>query len=143
MSYKVVKKNVFNYDIKRRLKSLKSSAKRRNLKVDIKVEEYKEWLKTGCSYCGKEVLSEKGYCLDRIDPKKDYYPDNIAVCCKRCNMAKGSMQHDEFFEFIFDVYDYTQQKLKNYEFLKKHMVQERKKLENSYSVKNSRNVNDL
>lgn len=98
-------------------------------------------IKIGCSYCGKDVLQEKGYCLDRVDSKKGYYPDNVCVCCKRCNMAKGSMTYSEFYQFIEDVYNFREN-VKNKLDLQK-LKKMRKCMESSTFVRNSRNVNDL
>ena len=34
--------------------------------------------------------------LDKIDPSKDYSPDNVQLLCWCVNRAKGAMSTDEF-----------------------------------------------
>lgn len=52
-----------------------------------------------CGYCGEPIewpspystgLSKFGYNLDRKDNKRGYTRDNVIVCCKTCNVAKGN-----------------------------------------------------
>lgn len=37
--------------------------------------------------------------VDRIDPKKDYIPDNIQLVCEGINFAKNRYSNEEFIEF--------------------------------------------
>lgn len=49
-----------------------------------------------CHYCGDSVSFKKysprsaAYRLDRKDNSKNYSTDNVVVCCKNCNYAKGA-----------------------------------------------------
>lgn len=91
-------------DIKRRIYKLKYSAKKRGLKVRLMEYEYENLLNLGCHYCGKELVSESGYCLDRINSKKGYTLHNVVPCCKTCNMAKGTMDFNTFVDWIERAY---------------------------------------
>ena len=83
-------------NIKTRISKLKSSAKSRGLAVNLMDYEYESLLSLGCHYCGKDVLEENGYCLDRIDSNKGYYLHNVVGCCKICNRAKSDMEFSQF-----------------------------------------------
>lgn len=90
--------------INTRISKLKSSARQRGIKVRLMDYEYEALLSVGCMYCGKELLSENGTCLDRIDSDKDYTLHNVTPCCKRCNMAKNDMELSEFINWIERAY---------------------------------------
>jgi hypothetical protein len=52
---------------------------------------------THCHYCNADIKwaeyclgkNGSGYNLDRKDNDKGYVADNVVVCCKKCNQAKG------------------------------------------------------
>lgn len=87
-----------------RIKKLKYSAKDRGLEVRLMDYEYENLLNLGCHYCGKDVLKENGYCLDRIDNDKGYTLFNCVACCKVCNRAKSTMSFGEFTDWISKAY---------------------------------------
>lgn len=69
--------------------------------VHITYEQYAELAKQKkCHYCDAEVVWSEyrrsgkkggsGSNLDRKDYRKGYSLDNVAVCCGRCNYAKGT-----------------------------------------------------
>lgn len=94
--------------IHQKLKSLKSSAKARGLNIKLSSHEYKLLLDGNCIYCGKNLHEENGYCLDRLDSNGDYTFNNLAGCCKVCNMAKGTMGFIEFYDWIKRVYSHQE-----------------------------------
>lgn len=62
----------------------------------------KELKKVGniCAYCGK-VLNEKKKTIDYILPIRaggKGYPNNIVICCRKCNTKKGDLDINTFFE---------------------------------------------
>lgn len=121
------------WHIKSKISKLRASARRRGLKVRLMEYEYESLLNLGCHYCGKEVLSENGYCLDRLDSKKDYFLHNCVACCKKCNFAKGSMGFIEFIEWIQKAYKHQQQ-----------ILETLKNLENTeYSYKQEKELHKL
>ena len=74
----------------------KADAKRRGLEFSV-TNEYLHsiWLK-GCSYCSKELLSEKGISADRLNNDLGYTEANIVPCCGTCNSIKSNiLTYDE------------------------------------------------
>jgi hypothetical protein len=72
---------------------------RNGRKCLLTYEEFVSFTKEDrCHYCHAKVTWAKhnvsrngsGYNLDRMDNNVIYTKDNCAVCCKRCNRAKGS-----------------------------------------------------
>lgn len=97
----------------------KHSAKKRNLEFGITQEELRAYTKQACHYCGAyessstthgngkvvtpETLENSRYHyngLDRVDSSKGYTPDNVVVCCKRCNWMKNDMTQPDFLSHI-------------------------------------------
>ncbi len=78
-----------------RLQQLRSSAKRRGYTCTITLGQMELLLARPCTYCGGH-LQETGGGLDRIDNTRGYETDNVAACCKICNMAKGTQTAAEF-----------------------------------------------
>ena len=102
----------------------KGSAKKRGLEFTITKEQLKVWTKQACVYCGdtesastthtsgkyiaKETLENSRYNyngLDRVDSSKGYTPDNVVVCCKRCNWMKNDMTQPDFLAHIKKIAD--------------------------------------
>ncbi len=81
------------------LKLLKKSARKRNILVDLTTEHYRNLLSLGCSYCGKDLSNENGYCLDRLDNDVGYTNYNCLPSCWDCNRAKGKMDFLSFIEW--------------------------------------------
>lgn len=74
------------------------AAKHRGIPADLTYEQFLIFTSiTSCHYCGEVVswkkydVSRRGhrYNLDRKDNGAPYTSDNLVVCCKRCNYAKG------------------------------------------------------
>lgn len=69
-----------------------------------------------CHYCGASpstiyAVTNAAYPfirngIDRANSDEGYTEENCVPCCKRCNMAKGVMNYDEFIEFVKAVYDH-------------------------------------
>lgn len=110
-------------------KLLLKSAKTRGIKVKLNIKHYEELLQLGCMYCGIDLESQNGYCLDRIDNSKGYLDDNVTPCCKDCNMAKGTRSAEEFVSWIKRASEFQNELFKNIP-----IIQEREviKLENKY-----------
>lgn len=77
---------------------LKHNAIKRNHELHISKEEYIEWFDNQpkiCVYCGVELVrgGDRMDCLsiDRKDNNRDYYLDNIVLCCYSCNIIKNNM----------------------------------------------------
>ena len=80
---------------------LNRTAKNRNHKVFITLEEYKPIADSPCHYCGGE-LPEFGAGIDRKDSKKDYTLENCVPCCSTCNDLKGHLlSYEEMVHIMF------------------------------------------
>jgi len=94
--------------------SMKSNARKRNLKWYLTEEQVACLTKQPCYYCGAEPSQVCGdekmngaYIyngLDRVDNEEGYTIDNVVPCCGACNWAKRSMTSNEFASWIVDVY---------------------------------------
>lgn len=82
-------KALYDRSSKGRFGSVKSVAKKRNIPVTITLLEYEQLGRKECFYC-KGILPETGGAVDRVDSSQGYTKDNLVLCCKRCNMVKGS-----------------------------------------------------
>ena len=54
-----------------------------------------------CHYCGKRLSPNSNWVLDHKIPIsamfEDFHnPDNLVVCCSRCNYEKGTQDYEEF-----------------------------------------------
>lgn len=89
-------------------------AKDRGYEFNLTIEHFRTLVSGDCHYCGnkpQQVILDsvkKGTYtyngIDRVDNTKGYEFDNVVTCCKICNMAKGTMSHNEFVEWIKTVY---------------------------------------
>lgn len=77
---------------------IKQSGKKREIGV-CSVEEFSEWWKNQsdcCFYCGEPFKEKAGHIeknsltIDRCNNKAGYFPENMVVCCYRCNQFKGN-----------------------------------------------------
>jgi 5-methylcytosine-specific restriction endonuclease McrA len=95
----------------------KYSAKTRNLTFALNEEDVREIAQKPCMYCGQldekcitysvyKKVRRKASGIDRLDNKRGYELDNVVPCCERCNMAKKTMDYQEFTTFIKDVYEH-------------------------------------
>ena len=72
--------------------------------VELTYEQFSAFTKiTECHYCEAAIAwrphyaGKGGYNLDRKDNLLGYTADNCVVCCKRCNLGKGSLfSYDEW-----------------------------------------------
>ena len=97
---------------------LKTRYMKRNLTCNIQLNNLLILFKKNCHYCGSEPSNIYHYKnkynkydflyngLDRIDSNKGYTIDNVVSCCKKCNIAKSSMEYDEFINYIKEVYEH-------------------------------------
>lgn len=74
----------------------KADSKRRKLEFALDFEWLKIFWQQGCTYCGKNLLLEKGISADRLDNELGYTITNIVPCCGTCNSIKSNiLTHDE------------------------------------------------
>jgi hypothetical protein len=87
----------------------KQSAKNRKYSFELTREQFKEFTKQNCFYCGCEPYKEfecagKGNFngnyvyngVDRADNSKGYTLENCVSCCEECNFMKRNLNKKEF-----------------------------------------------
>lgn len=123
----------------KKYKLLLKSAKERQLSVDLNLEHFRELLELGCMYCGEDLSTQNGYCLDRIDNSLGYTDSNVTPCCKICNMAKGTRTVEEFVEWINKASKFQSEKVETIQLMS---YKNYRKMENVYfnksKIKNSK-----
>jgi hypothetical protein len=82
--------------LKGRYKSLREGAAKREVPVELTVEEYSKIVKPNtCFYCSRG-LPEFGHGLDRKDNTIGYTTGNVVPCCRSCNHIKSdTLSFDE------------------------------------------------
>ncbi len=91
-----------------------SHARHRNLTFELTKDEFKNFTKQNCYYCGvepKQIQTSLGMNgeyiyngVDRIDSNLGYNMGNCVACCGRCNEAKMSENQTDFINWIEKVY---------------------------------------
>ncbi len=108
---RIIKYKAYNRTTEGRYSNFKSTAKARNLKVDITYDEHVALLAPNkCHYCSK-ALQETGSGLDRIDSNIGYLLSNVVPCCKICNVMKNNLETPEFLAHIEKIYKYQRKLL--------------------------------
>lgn len=86
----------------------KSRAKKRGYSFLLSEDEFRGLITKSCAYCATLPLSvcKRDYDsmlyngVDRIDNSLGYFPGNCVPCCRRCNLMKGTMSVQQFFDAI-------------------------------------------
>lgn len=73
------------------------------LKHDITYKNKKRFFKEGvnCAFCNDLAITNT-----KIDPYKEYAPDNVLPCCFICEKMKGSHSSEYFLAYCASVYEY-------------------------------------
>lgn len=111
-----------SFDVKTRLSMLRGSARKRGLNVNLDLNKYQALIDLGCTYCGKDLSNENGYCLDRLDSSKGYNLFNVVGCCKICNRAKSDMTVEAFIDMATRVSNHYQMMTKIFQELNKEGI---------------------
>lgn len=91
------------------LKTYKAGAKSRGLSWEISNDFFYAVTQKSCFYCGvppsRATRTVRGgefiyNGLDRPDNALGYVESNVVPCCSQCNMAKGTMNRDQFVEWL-------------------------------------------
>lgn len=85
----------------RRLLSIVSNAKGRNIPFLLTDKDVKDMLHQNCYYCGRPHANG----IDRVDSKGDYSLENCVPCCSICNIMKNKFDTKTFFEHIKLIYN--------------------------------------
>lgn len=101
--------------------SYKQRARRSNIHFELSFDECMYFFEKSCFYCGREPSNIKKARstestfiyngIDRVnnDRKAGYRLENIISCCARCNRAKGTMDFNEYLEFLTTSVNYIKQ----------------------------------
>lgn len=99
---------------------LRCRAKSRSIEWSLTKEEVYPLAQQPCYYCGAEPIQRfvntryNGFYvhngLDRIDSDKGYSIDNVVPSCAACNIAKGIMATEQFFNWVARVYDHNKKR---------------------------------
>ena len=92
------------YEPKYQFFSLKSSAKRRGLVVEIELDDFIKITKGLCEYCGE---INAGFGVDRVDSSIGYLKYNCVSCCSDCNFMKLSKTKQQFLEKVERIYKHN------------------------------------
>ena len=99
----------------------RAGAKKRDLGWRLTRKEFTLLIEQRCRYCGTDLSNKQrinGATLryngiDRLDSSKGYTLDNVAPCCKICNIAKQQASVDEFLFWVEKVYKYSVREIYN------------------------------
>jgi len=91
-------------------------AKKRELKFELTIDEFKDITSKECHYCGCPPIKErkgtpylkgfyKGNGVDRLLNNTGYILGNCVPCCEICNFMKRSMDKKEFIDHISKIVD--------------------------------------
>lgn len=90
--------------------SIVQRVKKKNIPLEITIDEYSNIIEANCYYCGAEPLLKRyaggiiwANGVDRIDSSIGYTLDNCVACCKKCNTMKMDMKVYDFFEQILKI----------------------------------------
>lgn len=79
-------------DLDGRYRDFKARAARLGRKFRMSKRTYKRMILDGCYYCGKELLTETGGSIDRVNnDNRGYTTQNSVACCKDCNYVKSKV----------------------------------------------------
>jgi len=97
---KTYKNNPEFFGIRHRYHRLKMNAYRRGISFDLIPNEFLHWYLANdkvCHYCGQKLVTNYAHkhtfnslTIDRRCSAIGYSINNIELCCRRCNMIKGS-----------------------------------------------------
>ena len=79
---------------------------------EIDYNRFVELTSQNCVYCHappRKTVHTRGHefnynGIDRMDNDEGYTEENIVPCCFICNKAKNNMTHQEFIDYLYDVW---------------------------------------
>lgn len=92
------------------ISSYRNLARKRGYRWELTDEEFFVLTKGNCFYCGNEpsYIQKTQYKtgtyiyngVDRKNNNEGYISENVVSCCRICNVAKGSMNVEEFIKWV-------------------------------------------
>ena len=95
--YKAKKR--YRHTVRGKYHAYKGRASFKGQEFNLSFEDFKRLVALNCCYCGEKVTG-----LDRIDSNKGYTLDNVAPCCKYCNIMKNDLTLEQFYDRISKIY---------------------------------------
>lgn len=111
---------------------LRKRANKRGFEWNISENEVKNLILSSCEYCGLEPgsicnplkwhgLSQRSQensqitrnGIDRVNPDKGYFTDNVVPCCKTCNTMKMALGLEAFLEHVHRIVEHQKSKIKS------------------------------
>ncbi len=99
------------------INSVRTSAKRREIHIDLTNEEIAMISSGNCHYCNcqpsLQTKSSSGYVvytrngIDRLNPAIGYILSNCVSCCKMCNFMKYTLTKEQFLTQIRKIYNHV------------------------------------
>lgn len=84
----------------------KRHAKDRKLAWGLSIQDVRKLIKGNCAYCGEPPNNlkitkncQEGFIyngIDRVNPKRGYFTNNVVSCCFLCNRAKNNLSLEQF-----------------------------------------------
>lgn len=99
-------KRTFTKEENKKYSSYIKRAKDKQFQFEFTKDEFVSIINSPCVYCGITKLNG----LDRIDSNMGYTKANVQPCCGECNMAKYTMTHEQYINFIKRVYNHISMK---------------------------------
>lgn len=95
--------------------SYRGSAHKRGYQWKLSKEEFVALIKLNCFYCGNPPSKDcfesgKRNGIDRIINSIGYIPSNVVPCCQICNVAKSTLDIDDFRKWITKAYNHLTQR---------------------------------
>jgi 5-methylcytosine-specific restriction endonuclease McrA len=99
------------------LYNYKRSAGKRGYCFELSANDFKSIVEQPCRYCGSHrktkaasaigTFGEYFYTgIDRINNKEGYTIANSYPCCKQCNIAKGVLSENDFYEWVKTIHNH-------------------------------------
>jgi len=93
--------------------AVRQGARHRGLPFELTRKQFGKIVALSCSYCdappsNKWKFRDKEYAysgIDRLDNRLGYTVDNAVPCCAQCNRAKGTLDLEEFVDWIRKVHE--------------------------------------
>lgn len=95
----------YDQSAKGRYNRIRENARRQKVKFTFSRDGFAIWLSTQpqiCHYCKRLLRPQLGMnhpldesTYDRKKPSEGYSPENVVLCCRRCNMIKGNWFTEE------------------------------------------------
>lgn len=82
----------------------KRNSKNRGVHFEITIEQFSEFWKKPCVYCGAAI---KTIGIDRVDNSIGYVQSNLAACCYTCNFMKRGWTKEFFVEHCRKIADFA------------------------------------